>query len=368
MTHRPTAPTCGTFFLPGPTEVRRDVLEAMARPMISHRGAEFRALFARVQTGLRTVFETTQPVCVATCSATGLMEAGIRNAPPGRVLALVNGAFSERFAQIAAACGRSVDWYQVPWGSVHDAAQVRARVTAGGHTVVTVVHSETSTGALNDVRAISDAAHAAGAVCVIDSVTGVRGAELRFDAWQLDYVLTGSQKGLALPPGLAFAVASEAFLRRGDRAGRGVYFDLAEFIEFARRNEVPNTPAIPLLFALDVQLEAIVAEGMAAAWARHAAMSALTVEWTRALREERGLQVAPLAAEGHRAPTVTAVVLPPAISGETLVHAVAERGYTIGGGYGKLKSSTVRIGHMGDHTPEGVMRCLDACGDALRAR
>ena len=356
----------GTFFLPGPTEVRQPVLRAMARPMISHRSAEFRALFARLQVGLRVVFGTERPVFIATCSATGLMEAGIRNAPPGRVLSLVNGAFSERFAHIATACGRSVDRYEVPWGSVHIATEVALRVRAGRHALVTVVHSETSTGALNDVRAISDAAHAAGAVCVIDSVTGVRGAELRFDAWQLDYVVTGSQKALALPPGLAFAAASEGFLSRGDRADRGVYFDLTEFSSYAERNEAPNTPALPLYYALDAQLEAVLAEGLEAAWARHATMSALTAQWAGRLRDEFSLGVAPLAPEGHRSPTVTAVVLPPPLSAEAVVRAAADRGYTIGGGYGKLKGTTIRIGHMGDHTPDGLERCLGVCRGVLR--
>jgi len=114
----------GRFFLPGPTEVRREILRAMDRPMIGHRDAAFREMFRRIQARLRVVFATELPVLIATSSATGLMEAAIRNAPPGRVLALVNGGFSERFAHIAGTCGRSVDRYEVPWGSVHDAAAV----------------------------------------------------------------------------------------------------------------------------------------------------------------------------------------------------------------------------------------------------
>lgn len=149
----------GTFFVPGPTEVRPEILQAMTRPMIAHCGSVFRDLFHHIQTGLRVVFGTQQPVLIATSSATGLMEAAIRNAPPGRVLSLVNGGFSERFAHIAERCGRTVERYEVPWGSVHDASQVASRVRDGRHSTVTVVHSETSTGVLTDVRAISDAAH-----------------------------------------------------------------------------------------------------------------------------------------------------------------------------------------------------------------
>ena len=127
--------TFGTFFVPGPTEVRPEILQAMTQPMISHRGSAFRSLFERCQAGLRTVFCTKRPVFIATCSATGLMEAAIRNAPPGSVLACVNGAFSDRFSLIAEKCGRTSERYEVPWGEVHDPATVTARVSAGHHSV-----------------------------------------------------------------------------------------------------------------------------------------------------------------------------------------------------------------------------------------
>ena len=353
----------GTFYVPGPTEVRQPVLQAMCRPMISHRGAEFRAMYARIQDRLKVVFATRRPVLIATSSATGLMEAAIRNAPPGRVLALVNGAFSERFAHIATTCGRTVDRYEVPWGQVHDAAEVALKLKAATYGVVTVAHSETSTGALNDVRSISNAAHSAGVICCIDSVSGIRGAELHFDAWGLDYVFTGSQKALALPPGLAIAVASEEFLARGTREHRGAYFDLQEIALAAEQNEAPNTPAIPLYCALDAQLDHIVEEGMTLAWSRHAAMAAMTAAWVGNLQGR--LAVTVLAPAGHRSPTVSAISLPIGVQGDVLTRAVARRGYTIGSGYGKLKATTVRIGHMGDHTPTGLSGCLNACEAAL---
>lgn len=358
--------TFGTFFLPGPTEVRPEVLQAMTRPMISHRGPAFRTLFARVQAGLQVVFGTQRPIFIATSSATGLMEAAIRNAPPGSVLALVNGAFSSRFAHVAESCGRAVERYEVPWGAVHDAHEVTARVRRGTHAVVTVVHSETSTGALNDVRAISDAAHEAGAVCVIDSVSGIRGAELRFDDWHLDYVFSGSQKAIALPPGLAFGVASPQYLERSDRSCRGSYFDLTEFVTHVDRSEAPNTPALSLYFALDAQLERVLSEGMPGAWARHTTMAALTTDWVTRLREQSGLAIDVLAQPTHRSPTVTAITLPPGLTSAPVVAAVADAGFTIGSGYGKLKDTTIRIGHMGDHTPDGVERCLRVCGTALQ--
>jgi aspartate aminotransferase-like enzyme len=358
----------GTFFLPGPTEVREEVMAAMMHPMIAHRGSEFERLFERLQKGLQPVFKTDRPVYISSSSATGMMEAAIRCAPPGRVLCLVNGAFSERFAHIASMCARDVDRYEVAWGQIHTIPQLDERLSIRKYSVITVVHSETSTGALNDVRAISDCAHRHGLFCLIDSVSGLAGAELRFDEWKLDYVLTGSQKALALPPGLSFAAASAAYIDQANGTyGRGVYFDLVELDAYARRNQTPSTPALSLMFALDVQLRAIATEGLEARWARHRAMAARTQEWTTKISDETGKKVGNIAPLGSQSPTVSTIKLPSELPAEGFTAAVAKRGIVVGNGYGKLKSSTFRIGHMGDHTVESVERCLAACSSVLRS-
>jgi aspartate aminotransferase-like enzyme len=362
------APAFGTFFLPGPTEVRREVLEAMTRPMIAHRGKAFEQLFARMQEGLRAVFRTTRPVFVSSSSATGLMEAAVRCAPPGPLLAIVNGAFSARFAHIGRACGRETDVMDVPWGEVPDLDGLRERLASRRYAAVAVVHSETSTGALTDVRAVQALAREHGALCLVDSVTGLAGAPLEFDAWDMDFVLTGSQKALALPPGLAFGVASEAYMRAArETPHRGLYFDLVEFEEYGAKHQTPNTPALPLLYAADVQLAHIAREGMEARWARHRAMAERTWRWVDEAREATGLALGVLAPAGSRATTVTAVTLPDGITGPQVAAAVKARGFVIGSGYGKVKDRTFRIGHMGDHVPEGLERCLAACMDALHS-
>jgi len=359
----------GTFFLPGPTEVRPAVLAAMLRPMIPHRGAEFEALYARCDAGLRRVFRTERPVYLSSSSATGLMEGAVRAAPAGPVLAVVTGAFSERFADIARACGRDVRVLDVPWGRAADPDDLARALAADRFAAVTVVHSETSTGALTDVRAVAAAARAHGAACLVDSVTGVGGAELHADAWQLDFVLTGSQKALALPAGLAFGVASAAFAagavaRPAAEAARGRYFDLAEFEAYAAKRQTPNTPALSLFYALDAQLAAMAdGEPIEARWARHRAMAEQTWAWVDARAARFGVGV--LAPAGERSPTVTAVTLPEGLDSAAVVRAVAARGYTIGSGYGRLKATTFRVGHMGDHTPETLAGCLAACDDAL---
>ncbi len=364
----------GTFFLPGPTEVRPAVLAAMVRPMIPHRGAEFEALHARCDAGLRQVFRTERPVYLSSSSATGLMEGAVRAAAPGPILAVVNGAFSERFADIARACGREVQTLDVVWGCPADPDDVARALRAGPSTggrfaAVTVVHSETSTGALTDVRAVAAAARADGAACLVDSVTGIGGAELHADAWGLDFVLTGSQKALALPPGLAFGVASADFIagaaaRPAGEAARGRYLDLAEFEAYATKHQTPNTPALSLFYALDAQLAAMATcEPIEARWARHGAMAARMWAWVEARAERFGVGL--LAPAGSRSPTVTAVTLPTGLESGPVVRAVAARGYTIGAGYGRLRATTFRVGHMGDHTPDTLAGCLAACDDAL---
>jgi aspartate aminotransferase-like enzyme len=339
----------------------------MTRPMMAHRGRAFEELFARLEVGLRDVFLTARPVYISTSSASGLMEGAVRNAPAGPILALVNGAFSSRFAKIAKACARDTDVMEVRWGETFDLREVERRLGARRYAAVTVVHSETSTGVLTDVRAISELAHRNGALCIVDSVTGIAGAELRFDEWGFDYVLTGSQKALALPPGLAFGVASAEFVRRArEVTDRGLYFDVVEFEEFAAKNQTPATPALSLLYALDAQLADILREGIERRWERHAAMRDATAAWLKRAVARVDLDIEILAPEGARSPTITTITLPEGVKSADVVNAVARRGYVIGGGYGKLKDTTIRIGHMGDHTVETLRGCLAECEDALR--
>lgn len=351
----------GTFFVPGPTEVRSAVLEAMTKPMIPHRSAEFEVLFARLQSGLGTVFGTQRPAYIVAASATGFMESAVRCSPPGRILCLVNGAFSERFARIAEACGREVDRFEVPWGDIHDPGMLDDRLARRDYRAITVAHSETSTGALNPVRTLSDVAHQRSVLCLIDSVSGLGGAELRFDEWKLDYVLTGSQKALALPPGLAIAVASEEFVQFAEQApARGVYFDIVELEKYVRDGQVPSTPPISLFYGLELQLETIAAEGVVNRWGRHSDMALATQAWLADMRggDDGWETIAPRDAQS---PTVSAIRLPSRLTGDSFVLAVVAAGIRVGAGYGKLRDTTFRIGHMGDHTVSTLARCLDAC-------
>lgn len=358
----------GTFFLPGPTEVRREVLETMLAPMLPHRGAEFETMFGRIVESLKPIFRTSRPVYVSTSSATGFMEMAVRCSPPGAILSLVNGAFSERFADIAKSCDRDVTVLQANWGDVVSLDHVEAALRARRYVALTVVHSETSTGALTSLEPLANLAREHDVLVLVDSVTGIAGAPVETDGWDLDVVLTGSQKALALPPGLAFAAVSERFLERaGQATARGRYFDVLEFEQYAKKNQTPNTPAISLLYATLYQCEQIASEGIEQRWARHSAMQQATQTWVARTRERLDLPLCITAFEEVRSPTVTAIALPPAIAGDALVKAVADRGFVIGAGYGRTKATSFRIGHMGDHTVDGLARCLDAVADALES-
>lgn len=361
------APPFGTFFLPGPTEVRHDVLYAMTQQMIAHRGKGIEDLMARVAPRLQSVFRTARPVYTSTSSATGLMEAGVRNAVRERVLCLVNGSFSERFYKAAVNSGIAADKLEVPFGQYHAPEVVADALRKQSYDVVTVVHSETSTGVLNPIGEIAKAVHAAGdVVLVVDTVSSMAAAQVESDAWELDYVLTGSQKAMALPAGLAFCTANDRVMARArESRRRGLYFDLVEFDEYYRRNQSPNTPAVSLLYALDVQLAHIEREGMEARWARHTAMAERTWQWVAEMHPRTGIGL--FAPEGYRSPGVTCITVPAGKTGSSLAAAMKARGFVIATGYGSMKDAMVRIGHMGDHTMEELEVLLAALGEAMLA-
>jgi predicted phosphoserine aminotransferase len=358
----------GRFFLPGPTEVHPEVLAAQAQPVIGHRGAEMRGLVEALQPGLKDVFRTERPVMISSSSATGLMEGAVRGGVGRKLLCLVNGAFSERFAKIAASSGIAHEILEVAWGEAHDPGAVADRLSVGGFDAVSLVHSETSTGALNPVRDIVAAVRQfPDTLVLVDSVTGIGGAPFHTDDWDVDLVLTGSQKALALPPGLAFGVASPAYLQRAaSLPGRGMYLDVVEFYAQLEKYQTPTTPAITLLYALRAQLERIADEGMEARWTRHREMSRRTCDWVEELGHRLGIDLHVLSPAGARSPTVTCVRLPEGIDGPTVVAGVRERGWVIGGGYGKLKPTSIRIGHMGDHSVSALEALLDVVEDVIR--
>jgi predicted phosphoserine aminotransferase len=363
-------PSFGRFFLPGPTEVRPEVLDAMRRPVIGHRGAAMRELLAGIEPDLRALFGTERPVYLSTSSATGLMEAAITGLCGRRVLALVCGAFGDRFRAIAERCGRPVDAIRVEPGqpSAPEALRDALRADPGRWDLVTVVHSETSTGVLSPVAELAAVVREhEDLLLAVDGVTSVGGVEMRFDDWGADFLLTGSQKALALPPGLALGVASERALERAARVpATSFYFDILAFERRAREHQTTNTPAVSLFYALERQLGRIREEGLAGRIARHREMAERCHAWVAGLRASLDPGFGILAREGYRSPTVTAVTLPATLRGGEIVGALAERGFTIATGYGELKQRCIRIGHMGDHTVEELDALLQEADEVIR--
>jgi aspartate aminotransferase-like enzyme len=357
-------PAFGRFFLPGPTEVRPEILAAQVQAMIGHRGKAMEALIAELQPGLRRIFRTSRPVYIAASSATGLMEAAIRNCAGRRVLSLVNGAFSERFYRIALAHGVETVALEVPLGAAHTPEMVAEALAKESYDAVTVVHSETSTGVLNPIRELAEVVHRKpGRLLLVDSVTGVAGAQVESDSWGLDFVLTGPRRHRpSARPALEWP--SPPPWSEPDHAQPWGHFDLVEFESFIVKNQTPATPALSLMYALAAQVERIEGKesrlvGLATKQWRSAPGWAET-EWPWAAFEV-------LAPEGYRSPTVTCIKLPSGMSGSAVDKEMKRRGYTISPGYGALKDSTIRIGHMGDHTVDELNELLQVLEDVIRS-
>ena len=355
-------PAFGKFFLPGPTDVHPDVLAAMLRPMIGHRSSAMEKLLQGVAPKLGALARTKRPVLIGTTSATGFMEMAVRNGVRRRALSLVNGAFSERFAGIVGASGKECIRLDVPLGSAIEPDMLRDALRRTPVDAVTCVHSETSTGVLQDVAGYAEVIREFDDVLLlVDAVTSMAGSPVETDTWNLDFVFTGSQKALALPPGLAFGVASDRMIERAKTLEeRGAYFDLIAFLAATTKYQPTNTPAISLLYALETQLARIDREGgIEARWRRHDAMRKRVEEWS----VETGVQYLPR--ERRHSWTVSCLKLPAGKSAKEVVGAVKQQGWTIGAGYGALKDSTIRIGHMGDHSVAALEELLALIGQAL---
>ena len=350
------------LFTPGPTEVSPEILGEMARPVIGHRGAEMQELIGEIVPRARTLFGTrAHDIFLTACSATGLWEAAIRNCVARRVLVPVCGAFSERFYEVAIACGAEADPLHVEWGRGAAAQSVADMLATGRYDAVALVHNETSTGVTNPLAEIAEAVRRQEDVLLlVDAVSSLGGIPVEVDRNGLDVCLASVQKCLALPPGFSIcAVSPRALERSARRTGKGYYFDFVRLKGFFDRRMPMATPSVSHLFALLAQLKRIEREGLEARYARHRAMAAKVRDWAA---ERFGL----FAAEGVRSDTTTCIRNTRGLRVADLVAGLAARGYAISNGYGKLKEATFRIGHMGDHTPGGITALLAAADEVIR--
>jgi predicted phosphoserine aminotransferase len=353
------------LFIPGPTEVRPEILEAQTQWMIGHRMPECADLFARIQVKIRQVFKTRSRVYINASSGTGLQEAAIRNCTSKKVLNCVNGAFADRWRQVTEANGKDNAVLEVEWGQPILPELVVEQLSRGDFDAVTIVHNETSTGLTNPIgeiaRAVRQMPGGDGLMLLVDSVSGLSGANLEFDAWDLDVVLTSSQKAFALPAGLAFCAVSDRALEKARTVPhRGYYFDFLELEKYLLRNQTPATPAISLMFALDRQLNDMLDEGIDNRLARHLAMRDMTINWISS--RKFGL----FASEGYRSATITCARNNLGIDISALNRYLRHHGFIISNGYGQLKEKTFRIAHMGDIHAVDLAQLFGAIDDFLR--
>lgn len=343
------------LFIPGPVETRPEILAAQTAPMIGHRSPEYTALHASLVPKLRPMFGTQGRIFIVTSSGSGLQEAAVRNCVQERCLCLVNGAFGQRWHQVALANGKQADDLQVEWGNGIQPELVEEQLQKAEYDAVTVVFNETSTGTLNPVPEIAEMLRAyPRTLLLVDAVSAAAGVEIQADDWGVDVCLTSSQKAIALPPGLALcSVSDRAMERAATVANRGWYFDFLVYEKSAAKNNTPATPAISLMRALDAQLDAIQAEGWPNRFARHQELMQQVHAWV----EASGFGF--FAEIGYRSPTVTAVANTREIDVDGLNEYLRQRNMVISNGYGPLKGKTFRIAHMGDATSQDLTELLD---------
>lgn len=348
------------LLIPGPIEVHPEVAAAALRPMIGHRGPEIRALLGDVLGRVQALLHTHHPVLPLASSATGAMEASIRNTGSGPFLHLVNGAFGRRWSQVRGACGFEGDEVQAEWGEPVSVAALEAALAQADYRAVTIVHSETSTGVLNPLRSLAATVRRVRpeALVLVDTVTSMAAVELDLDAWGIDVCFAGSQKAWGLPPGLTLCTVSERALERSRAArAKGLYFDFVEHVEYAARHETPSTPPVGLLMQLQVALDRIDREGARSRYARHRALQARVEEWAHG-------RFGFLPRAGYRSPSLSVLVLAD-LDPAAVLEAMRREGWWLGGGYGPTKKHCLRIGHMGELELATLERALAALDRAV---
>jgi predicted phosphoserine aminotransferase len=349
------------LFTPGPTQVRPEILKELATPQIHHRAPEFSELYAAIQPKLQTVLATKNPVLLYTSSSTGAMESAVTNLVSKRCLNLVNGAFSKRWHEITAGNGVPCDAFEIPWNVALKPEMVDEQLATGKYDAVTLVYNETSTGMMNPLQAIAEVVTAyPDVLMLVDAVSGMAGAPIETDAWKIDFVLAGVQKAFALPAGLAVASVSErAFERAKTVPPRSYYFNLPLMLKYHLKNQTPSTPSIPHLYALDAQLDDMMAEGMERRFDRHARMAGIVQTWAK-----KYFDIYP--EEGYWSQTLTTLVNTKDIDVPALIKRLADDyNLRISNGYGDIKNKTFRIAHMGDTQVDEIQGLLKAIESVL---
>ncbi len=345
------------LFIPGPIAISDKTKQALTSAPIGHRSPDFVALYESVQPGLKELFQTADPVFLSTSSAWGIMEGALRNVCTKKVLNCMNGAFSDKWHDVANRNGIPATALKFDWGQPVDPEAVRAELATGAYDAITLIHNETSCGCMSDLDAFMAVIREfPEVISLVDTVSSFSAVPIAKDALGIDIMITGSQKALALPPGLSLCGVSKRALERAKAvSNRGYYFDLLEFLKNHEKGMTPSTPNIPHIYALRSKLEDINAEGIANRHARHARLNAKV----RSTIKAQGFELFPPETAGSLSLNCFANTrnLNLGALNKTLK---AEHALVIDGGYGKIKGKTFRISNMGDETDETIAEMLDA--------
>jgi len=348
--------------IPGPVDVSPEAYQAMSTRVMGHRSPDFVELYNSCQPQLQELFDTKDPVFLSTSSAWGVMEGAVRNLCAKKTLCCMCGAFSDKWLDVARRCGKEADGLEVEWGSHIDPAVLDERLSTGEYDLVTLVHNETSCGMMNPLEEIMRVLRKyPDVISVIDTVSSFSVVPIPKDEWGIDVILTGSQKALALPPGLALLTVSDrAFARAESIAGRGYYFDFIEFLKNHEKGMTPSTPAIPQIHGLKYTLDAIFAEGVERRHARHAQLNELVHQWL----DSKGFELLPEKQYASKSLSCVRNNLEFDVAGFVKALRV-EKKIAIDGGYGKIKGKTFRISNMGNETVDSMNVLLSSMDDIL---
>ena len=350
------------LFIPGPVEVKPDVLEKMATPMIGHRSKEASQLQRRISDKLRKVFYTKEEILLSTTSGSGLMEGAIRSCTAKRAAVFSVGAFGNRWYEMAKCNNVPADVFESEWGKPTTPKMVDDALSTGKYDLVTVTHNETSTGLMNPVEEISEVMKKyPEVVWCLDTVSSMAGTKIEVDKLGVDICITSSQKAIGLPPGMSICSMSQKAVERAKTVEfRGLYLDLLSLYDCIQKKDYqyPSTPSLSHMFALDYQLDKILEEGLENRYARHLEMANYVRNWAKE-------HFALFADERYLSNTLTTVTNTKEISVADLNKKLGERGFQISNGYGKLKEKTFRIAHMADCTLDEVKELIDNIDDIL---
>ncbi len=351
------------LYIPGPVEVKNDVLQKMATPMIGHRTKEASKLQKSISDKIKKLLYTSNHVLLSTTSGSGLMEAAIRSCTIKRAAVFSVGAFGNRWYQMAIRNNVPADKYEVEWGNAISAKKVDDVLATGNYDLITITHNETSTGVMNPIAEISETIKKyPEVVFCLDTVSSAGGVKIDVDKLGVDICITSTQKALGLPPGMSICTVSHKALEAAKQVeNRGFYLDLLRLYKYVeeRDHQYPSTPSISHMYALDYQLDKIFEEGLENRFNRHSEMAQYVRDWAKEYFEL-------FAKEEYASNTLTNIKNTINIDVKELNKKLGMRGFMISNGYGKLKGKAFRIAHMAETTLADIKILLNNIEDILK--